>query len=99
MGTNTEAFDWALSKGVPGVLSLAILALVYVVKLLWNKNNDLQLEKDKIRDERLSDAKKNTEVLLEVTAKTNEAIDSLEKASDNYDNLFKDISSNRRIKP
>lgn len=99
MGTNTEAFDWALSKGVPGVLSLAILALVYVVKLLWNKNNDLQVEKDKIRDERLSDAKKNTEVLLEVTAKTNEAIDSLEKASDNYDNLFREMSSNRRIKP
>lgn len=81
----TDTLEWAISKGVVGVLSLGILAMVYVIRSLWEQVNKLQAEKDQIQKDRLADAAKNTDALLNVQEKTHEAIDALDKVSDEYE--------------
>ncbi len=95
MSMDTTPMDWALSKGVPGVLALVVLAQAYIIRVLWDKTNTLQDERDKIQDSRLEDATKNTAALLGVTENTNNAVRSLEHVSDNFDTVIKSLANNR----
>lgn len=94
LGVST--FEWAISKGVVGVLSLVILAMVYVIRSLWEQVNKLQAAKDLIQAERLADAAKNTTALLNVQEKTHEAIAALEKTSEGYERVVNDYTSPQR---
>ena len=87
MNASIETFEWALSKGSVGILSLVILALVYVVKNLWDKLDKLQGEKDALHALRVTDAEKTTKTLLEITAKTHELIDSLGQAAEVFEQV------------
>ena len=89
----TDTLEWAISKGVVGVLSLGILAMIYVIKSLWEKVNLLQAEKDKIQQDRLTDALKNAEALLAVQGKTHDAVSALDKVADGYGELVQDYVS------
>lgn len=102
--TGIDTFEWALSRGVTGVLSLVILGLVVVIRLLWERTNTLQADKDKLQADRLADASKNTEAMLGLQNKTNEAVESLGQVAEGYEaavDQLKDITttSNRRLKP
>lgn len=93
-GTALGAIEWAISKGVVGVLGLVILGMLYIIRSLWEQVNKLQAEKDQIQRDRLDDAVKNTASLLKVTDRTHEAITSLENTGEAYERL-----ATRRPKP
>ncbi len=82
MTSTLEAVEWALSKGSVGILSLVVLALVFVVKTLWEKNDKLQTEKDAIQALRLEDARITTTALLTTTEKTHAYIETLDAATE-----------------
>lgn len=102
--TGIETFEWALSRGVTGVLSIVILGLVVVIRLLWERTNTLQADKDKLQTERLVDAAKNTEAMLGLQNKTIESVQTLGQVAEGYEaavEQLKDLTANpnRRTKP
>lgn len=102
--TGIETFEWALSRGVTGVLSVVILGLVVVIRLLWERTNTLQADKDKLQTERLVDAAKNTEAMLGLQNKTIESVQTLGQVAEGYEaavEQLKDLTANpnRRTKP
>lgn len=71
MKDGIQTMDWALSRGVPGVMAVVIVALAITVVLLYRENR-------RLNEERLTDLRLHSDTLQKIMDRVHATIDKFE---------------------
>ncbi len=97
--TAASATDQLLNLGLPGLVILGLLAAIVYLRLqnerLYVKLGELQELRLNDRDQRLSDQRANTEVMLELHDEIGERLQAIDRTQETLDKAIETVGRTR----